>query len=106
MKTITIQKSKQQGKRYKITMDGFPPNMKSHSHNFGSKYGNTYIDERTDKQKKSCYARHSGDKNFNNMHSAIYMSKNILWGDSKNIITNLKKLGNDLGAKIVIKGKL
>jgi hypothetical protein len=106
MKTITIQKSKQQGKRYKITMDGFP-DMKSHSHNFGSKFGITYIDnQRTDKEKQAWYARHRGDKNFNNMHSAIYMSKNILWGDSKNIITNLKKLGNDLEAKIVIKGKL
>jgi len=105
MKTITIEKSKQQAKRYKITMDGFK-DMKSHSHNFGSKFGNTYIDERTDKEKQAWYARHLSDKNFNNMHSAIYMSKNILWGDSKNIITNLKKLGNDLGAKIVIKGKL
>jgi hypothetical protein len=105
MKTITIQKSKQQGKRYKVTMDGFP-DMKSHSHNFGSKYGNTYIDERSDKEKQAWYARHIGDKNFNNIHSSIYMSKNILWGDSKNIITNLKSLGNNLESKIIIKGKL
>ena len=105
MKTITIENSKQKGKRYKITMDGFP-NMKSHSHNFGSKFGNTYIDERTDREKQAWFSRHRGDKNFNNIHSAIYMSKKILWGDSKNILTNLKSLGNYLEAKIIIKGKI
>lgn len=105
MKTITIQKSKQQGKRYKVTMENFP-NMNTHSHNFGFMGGNTYIDERTDKEKKAWYARHKGDKNFNSIHSAIYMSKNILWGDSKNIMENLKSLSKKLDAKIIIKGKL
>ena len=105
MKTITIQKSKQQGKRYKVTMDGFP-NMKSHSHNFGSKTGNTYIDERTKKEKENWFATHKNDKNFNSIHSAIYHSRKILWGDSTNIIKNLESLGKELDAKIIIKGKL
>ena len=105
MKTITIQKSKQQGKRYKITMENFP-NMPSHSHNFGAKGGNTYIDERTDKEKKAWFARHKGDTNFNSIHSAIYMSKKILWGDSTDLMTNLKSLAKNLNAKIIIKGKL
>jgi len=101
-KKIILQKSSKKDKRFKITMKGFD-NMNDHSHDFGSKTGKTYIDSRTDKERDAFLARHKKDKNFNNKHSGIYYSKNLLWGKSKNLDKNIKELEKKLKVNIINK---
>ena len=104
MRTITIQKTKQKNKRYKVTMEGFP-NMDSHSHTFGSSTGKTYVDGATDQQKSAWYARHSVNKNFDSMHSPVFYSKSLLW-NTNNLKKNIELLAKKLNSRIVVKGKL
>jgi hypothetical protein len=80
-KIVILEKSDKKDKRFSVTMKNFP-NMKDHSHAFGAKDGKTFIDSRTEKEKDAWFARHRKDKGFNNIHSGIYYSKNLLWGDS------------------------
>ena len=72
MKRYILKKSTRADKRFAIDMGGM-------LHNFGSDVGKTYIDHQDDKKKKAWTARHRNDKNFNDMHSSIYHSKNLLW---------------------------
>ena len=101
-KQIILEKSNKKDKRFKVTMKNFP-NMKDHSHSFGSKTGRTYIDCRTDKERDAWMARHKDDKGFNNIHSGIFYSKNLLWGESKSLKKNIKTLEKKLGAEIIDK---
>jgi len=101
-KKIILEKSNKKDKRFKVIMKGFD-NMKTHSHSFGAKDGKTYIDSRTDKEKKAWFARHKDDKNFNNKHSGIFYSKNLLWGEHKNLKKNIKDLEKKLNVKIIDK---
>jgi hypothetical protein len=99
---VILEKSKKPDKRLKVTMKNFP-NMKDHSHDFGAKGGKTFIDSRTKKEKDAWFARHKDDKGFNNIHSGIYYSKNLLWGDNKSLSKNIKDLEKKLDAKIINK---
>lgn len=72
MKRYTLKKSTRADKRFAIDMGGM-------EHHFGSKVGKTFIDHKDDKKKQAWMARHRNDKNFNDMHSSIYHSKNLLW---------------------------
>ena len=101
-KKIILEKSDKKNKRFKVSMFNFD-NMKDHSHHFGAKDGKTYIDSRTDKERKAWYARHQSDKGFNNIHSGIYYSKNLLWGDNKSLKKNIKDLEKKLNVKIIDK---
>tara|TARA_B100001250_G_C19765050_1_gene774325 strand:- start:285 stop:635 length:351 start_codon:yes stop_codon:yes gene_type:complete len=101
-KKIILEKSNKKDKRFKVTMKNFP-NMEDHSHHFGSKGGKSYIDSRTDQEKKNWFSRHKDDKGFNNIHSGIYYSKNLLWGDNKSLKKNIKDLEKKLNAKIIYK---
>jgi len=101
-KLIILQKSNKKDKRFKVSMKNFD-NMKDHSHDFGSKTGKTYVDNRTDKERLAFLARHKSDKNFNNIHSGIYYSKNLLWGTSKDLNKNIKELEKKLNTKIINK---
>ena len=103
-KTVVLEKSNQKGKRFKVTMKNFP-NMKDHTHHFGSKGGITYIDSRTDTEKKNWENRHKTNKGYNNIHSGIYYSKNLLWGKNKSLEKNIKDLEKKLDAKIINKIK-
>jgi hypothetical protein len=103
-KTVVLEKSNQKGKRFKVTMKNFS-NMNDHSHHFGAKGGKTYIDSRTDTEKKNWENRHRGDKGYNNIHSGIYYSKNLLWGKNKTLEKNIKDLEKKLDAKIINKIK-
>ena len=103
-KTVILQKSKRKGKRYKVTMKGFP-NMTDHSHDFGSDVGKTYIDGATDKQKKAWIARHSKDKGYDNIHSGIFYSKKLLW-NTPSLKKNIDLLSNELNSKFIVKFKL
>jgi|TARA_E500000305_G_scaffold78741_2_gene64510 formylmethanofuran dehydrogenase subunit A len=99
-KVVILEKSKKPDKRFKVTMKGFP-GMNDHSHEFGAKGGRTFIDCRTEKEKKAWQARHRSDKGYNNKHSGIYYSKNLLWGDSKSLKKNIDSLSKKLDAKII-----
>ena len=101
-KIVILEKSKKPDKRLKVTMKNFP-NMKDHSHHFAAKSGITFIDSRTQKEKDAWFARHKDDKGFNNIHSGIFYSKNLLWGDNKSLSKNIKDLEKKLDAKIINK---
>ena len=101
-KKIILEKSNKKDKRFKVTMKNFP-NMEDHSHHFGSNGRKSYIDSRTDQEKKNWFSRHKDDKGFNNIHSGIYYSKNLLWGDNKSLKKNIKDLEKKLNAKIIYK---
>lgn len=101
-KKIILEKSDKKDKRLKVSMFNFP-NMKDHSHHFGAKDGKTFIDSRTKKEKDAWMARHKNDKGFNNIHSGIFYSKNLLWGDDKSLKKNIKNLEKKLNVDIVNK---
>ena len=94
MSKIILSKSKNKGKRFKVEMLNFP-DIKDHIHHFASDVGQTFIDHKDDKKKSAWIARHSVNKNYNNIHSPIFYSKMLLWNTSdfnKNIRLLAKKL--------------
>ena len=95
METYILKKSGNKGKRFVIIMD----NMK---HHFGSDVGKTFVDNRTEKEKKAWEARHRQDKNWNNKHSSIYFSRHLLWGKHKDLKKNIKDLEKLLNVKIKV----
>lgn len=61
---------------------------------FGLKGGSTYIDH-GDKNKRDAYIkRHQVNEDFNDPYTAGALSRGILWGDSKDIKTNIKYYKN------------
>jgi len=102
MKKITLKNATQKGKRYTVIMEGFP-NMKNHSHSFGSASGKTFIDGRNQKEKSAFIKRHENDKGWNQIHSGIYYSRYLLWGPYDNLKQNIKSLERRLNAKIINK---
>jgi len=87
METYILKKSDKKGKRFVIIME-----ERGHKHHFGSDVGSTFIDGRTEKEKKAWIARHSKDRNYNNKHSGIYYSRFLLWGDHPDLKKNVKAL--------------
>lgn len=55
---------------------------------FGSKHGFTYIDGATEKQKGNYLNRHAVNEDWSTVNPAS-LSRFILWGDSRNIRTNI-----------------
>jgi len=72
MKRYILKNSTKSDKRFAINMGGM-------EHHFASKVGATFIDHKDERKKKAWIARHKNDKNYNDMHSGIYHSKNLLW---------------------------
>jgi len=72
MKRYILKKSTRADKRFAIDMGVM-------QHHFGSDVGKTFIDHKDEGKKKGWIARHRNDKNYNNTHSGIYHSKNLLW---------------------------
>ena len=70
--TYTLEHSPLKNKRFRII-------MLDHHHDFGAKGAKTFIDGRTEKEKKAWIARHSKNKNWDSIHSAIYHSRMLLW---------------------------
>lgn len=93
MDTYLLKKSNRKGKRFVIIME----DMK---HHFGSDVGKTYIDHGDLKKKEAWIARHKNDKGYNNQHSGIFYSQNLLWGKSKSLKENIKLLEKKLNVKI------
>jgi len=97
METYILKKSTNKGKRFLIIMPD-----RGHKHHFGSDVGKTFVDGRTEKEKKAWEARHRQDKNWNNKHSYIYYSRYLLWGKHKNLKKNIKDLEKKDKVKIKI----
>ena len=94
MKTYILTKSNRKHSEYKIDMG-------NHSHHFGGKGARTYVSGRTDKEKAAWIARHRNDKNWDNFHSAIFMSRSLLWGPHKSLNDNIKDYERKYDVKIV-----
>ena len=102
-KKLILSKSKRKGKRFKIEMIGFP-NIENHTHHFGSKSANTFIDNATEKEKSSWIARFSVSPFWNDIHSPLFYSR-ILW-NTPFLKNNIRLLAKKLDADIIVKGKL
>ena len=94
-KKYILKKSKKRGKRFELDMGEM-------SHHFGSDVGKTYVDGRSDKEKKNWEARHKEDKNWNNKHSGIYYSRHLLWGKFQDLKKNIKELEKKDKVKISV----
>ena len=99
---IVLSKALNKGKRLRVTMSDFD-NIKDHHHEFGAKGGKTFVDHGDEKKKKSWVARHSVNKNWDNIHSPIFYSRHILWGKHKDINKNIKDLAKLLKATIKVR---
>jgi len=98
-KKIILNKSNRKGKRLKVQMINFP-GIKDHIHNFGSDIGQTFIDHKNEKKKSAWIARHSVNKNYDNIHSPIFYSRNLLWNTS-DLNKNIRLLAKKLDAIII-----
>ena len=94
MKTYILTKSNRKNSEYKIDMG-------SHSHHFGGKNAKTYVSNRTDREKDAWIARHKKDKNWDDFHSSIYMSKSLLWGPHKSLDKNIREYERIHDVKII-----
>jgi len=95
----SIEKSERAGKRYKaIYQDA---NGKSRTIHFGSEGANTYIDGASDKTRENYLKRHLANARErylieNNIMSPALLSAKLLWGETRNLITNLARLNRRL----------
>jgi len=94
MKTYILTKSTRPTSEFKI-------DMRDHSHHFGGKGAKTYVSGRTDKEKLAWVARHKNDKNWDNFHSGIFMSRSLLWGPHKSLAKNIKEYEKKYNVKII-----
>jgi len=99
METYILKNSNRKGKRYLLEMPKY-----KHSHHFGSAGGKTYIDHNDDKKKAAWIARHKKDKNYNNKHSGIFHSRELLWTE-KNLNKSIKRYEIKYNIKIINKIK-
>lgn len=98
MSKIIITKSKRKGKRLKVEMLNFE-GMKDHSHHFGSD-GQTFIDHKNEMKKSGWVARHSVNKNWNEIHSPIFFSRMLLW-ETPDFKKNIRLLAKKLDTTII-----
>jgi hypothetical protein len=101
-RTIVLSKGLNKGKRFRVTMSGFD-GIKDHHHEFGAKGAKTFVDGRTQKEKEAWEARHSVNKNWDNIHSPVFYSRHLLWGKHKDINKNIKDLAKLLKATIKVR---
>ena len=97
METYILKKSDRKGKRLVIIMPD-----RAHRHDFGSDVGKTFVDGRSEKEKKAWEARHKNDKGWNVKHSSIYYSRYLLWGKHKDLKKNIKDLEKKDNIKIKV----
>ena len=88
---IDIKPSDKKTKKLKIvlSLDG-----KKKTFHFGSKKSITYVEGATKKKKENYIKRHQVREDWNEINNGS-LSRFILWGDSKNIIENIKKYLKD-----------
>ena len=99
---IDIKPSLHYGKRYQATVEF--PDGKTKKYHFGSEGAFTWIDGAPEYIKEAYLARHMANprENYlimNLIPSPARFSMRLLWGDSRNLITNLDNLNRDLRRK-------
>lgn len=58
---------------------------------FGTKSNFVLNKDKTEKDKKNYISRHKVNENFNDPLSSGSLSRHLLWGDSRNLQSNIKK---------------
>jgi hypothetical protein len=101
-KIIDLTASRYFGKRYQATVEF--PDGKQQKYQFGQDLAFTYVDGAPERTKEAYLARHMANprENFlimNLIPSPALFSMRLLWGDSRNLITNLDNLNRDLRRK-------
>ena len=88
---IDIKPSDKKTKKLKIvlSLDG-----KKKTFHFGSKKSITYAEGATKKKRENYIKRHKVREDWNEINNGS-LSRFILWGDSKNIIENIKQYLKD-----------
>jgi len=88
---IDIKPSDKKTKKLKIvlSLDG-----KKKTFHFGSKKSITYVEGATKKKRETYIKRHKVREDWNEINNGS-LSRFILWGDSKNIIENIKQYLKD-----------
>ena len=71
---VILSKSKRKDKKWVATM-----HQLGHKHNFGQKDSSTFIDHKDVQKKDNYIRRHKKNENWNDIHSAGFWSKNLLW---------------------------
>ena len=85
MKLIKFSKSNRKNKKYMMIFQ--EPKKTLH---FGSDVSETFVEGASDEKKKNYIARHKVRENWNEINAGS-ASRFILWGNSRNINTNLKE---------------
>ena len=95
---VSITPSDRAGKRLKAT---YKDGDKTKTIHFGSKGATTYIDGASETTRANYLKRHlanATEKRLieNNIISPALLSARLLWGDSRSLDANLRKLNRDL----------
>lgn len=85
MKLIKFSKSNRKNKKYMMIFQ--EPKKTLH---FGSDVSETFVEGASELKKKNYIARHKVRENWNEINAGS-ASRFILWGNSRNINTNLKE---------------
>ena len=90
-KIINLVKSPRKNKRYRVYLDD------GNHYDFGLSGGDTYIDHHDENKRENYRKRHyAQEKHFIDklIPSPSLFSYYLLWGDSRNISKNIKKLNS------------
>lgn len=94
---VEVKKSPIKGKRYRAYITNRQKQMQYYD--FGFEGGKTFIDGRTEEERKNYLARHMGNKTeeqliTNLVPSASLLSAFLLWGKSRDLNKNIEYLNN------------
>ena len=71
---VVLKPSKKRDKKWVAVMPQF-----GHEHNFGLKDSRTFVDHKNPQKKDNYIKRHRKREDWNDIHSAGFWSKNLLW---------------------------
>jgi len=97
MNIYTLKKSKRDDKRFVLIMEDL-----GHKHHFGLKGGKTFIDGRTEKERQNYIARHKVRENWDNIHTAGFWSRWLLW-NKPTLTESIKDVEKKFNVKIINK---
>jgi len=97
MNIYTLKKSKRDDKRFVLIMEDL-----GHKHHFGLKGGKTFIDGRTEKERQNYIARHKVRENWDNIHTAGFWSRWLLW-NKPTLTESIKDVEKRFNVKIINK---
>ena len=96
---VILQKSKKADKKWVVLMPQF-----GHKHNFGQKGAGDYTIHKDPKRKDLYIQRHKKNENWNDIHSAGFWSKNLLW-NKPTISASIKDIEKNYNLDITKKSR-